>query len=190
MTGEDSSELDGLVDRLLVTRAGAGYDRMRGQALEDLLAAGKAGHEAVVRRLGSTDYPRPLIRILPMFGLDESVAVLADVLYRPDIDSVLRTAAADALSTHPSAKAMDMLIEALESTDMATVSAAAAGLADRGDANAVPFLIRRSQLATETPGDVDASLLVAAAERLRQASQDGHRTGIGFVGDVLNLEPE
>lgn len=131
MTRPDSPDLDALIDRLLITRAGAGYDRMRGQALAELLAAGEPGHAAVVERLESSDNPRPLIRILPMFGLEETVPVLAAVLQRPDADSVLLAAAADALAAHPSPAADDALVEAAASGSRHVAEAARAAMADR-----------------------------------------------------------
>lgn len=103
MSGADATEgssvdLDELIDRLLVTRAGAGYDRMRGEALAALLEAGEDGHRAIVDRMASEGPSRRLIRVLPMFELDETIPVLTDVLYSDDADATLQAAAADALA--------------------------------------------------------------------------------------------
>ena len=75
--------------------------------------------------------PRPRIRILPMFGLEETVPVLAAVLQRPGADAVLLAAAADALAAHPSPAADDALVEAAASGSQHVAEAAPATMADR-----------------------------------------------------------
>ncbi len=124
----DGPDLEELVDQLQATRAGAGYDQLRGQALADLLAAGQAGHDAVLARLQAGSYPANLLRALPLFENEESVPVIAELVHADD--AVLAGTAAAALAEHPSPLAREAFAEALRSPREATAQAALDALAE------------------------------------------------------------
>ncbi len=147
----DGPDLEELVDRLQATRAGAGYDQLRGEALADLLAVGQAGHDAVLARLEAGGYPGNLLRALPLFERDESVPPIAEMV-RSD-DAVLAGKAAAALAQHPSPLARDALVAALTSGSPETAATAATALAERGDPTSLPDLAAAQ--ATADPAAVE-----------------------------------
>jgi HEAT repeat protein len=127
--------IDELIEDLLIPNAGAGYDQIRGSAVEGLLSIGRPAHEVLLARANAEDPPVRVLQVLPEFGDESSVPVLGRAL--ADAPSPTTVVAADALARHPADSALDILIAALSSTREQTVKSAIVGLRLRGDGRAV-----------------------------------------------------
>lgn len=122
---------------LLCTPFGSGaHAREREQAGQWLLAHADVAHPRLLEllALGASSNPFAIVELLPRFGRDESVIVLATLLSSGS--ATLQHAAGQALARHPSNAAKSALLHALKSEQAATVVAAADGVLARGDPDA------------------------------------------------------
>lgn len=129
MTGSPSPELDALLSDLLLPNAGPAYDEIRGRALDRLLEIGDEAHDRILA-MADVDDPLPqVLAVLPEFGRESSVPVLARALHRA-ADPTTVTAGA-ALADHPSPEAEVALVAALDADRDQTVRSAELGLERR-----------------------------------------------------------
>jgi len=130
------AEQSGVSDRIALLSAPFGDEaglRERERAAHYLLEHADAAYPELVLLLESGDAANSfaIIELLPRFGRESSVSVLARLL--EDGDELVAPASAHALADHSQASAHHALIAALESSRSATVAAAADALARRGE---------------------------------------------------------
>jgi HEAT repeat protein len=118
--------------------------RERNSAIEYLVQHADEAYPRIVAEIDARPFALDapaLIQVLPLFGRDDSVDLLQRILASGD-DRVCR-AAGEALGRHPSERASDALLRALDSENPQTRIGAAIGLGRRGDISACEPLERR-----------------------------------------------
>lgn len=129
------------------------------QAVQYLLDHAAQAHSRLLGLLQSERATNPyaVIEILPRFGLQESVPILAELMARGPTN--LCQASAQALAVHPLDDAREALIRGLSLARKDVVIAAADGLMSRGDAMACPAL---KKLLTHPDPDLRYHVIQAA----------------------------
>lgn len=132
-TERDTRDLERNIGLLCSPFGGDAHAREREQAAQWLLAHADVAHARLVELLttGTSTNPAAIAALLPRFGRDESVIVLARLLESES--AALRHAAGQALAQHPSTAAKTALQQAMKSKQPAALVAAADGLMARGD---------------------------------------------------------
>jgi HEAT repeat protein len=121
--------------------------RERRAAIEYLVQHADESYPRILAEIESRPFALDapaLIQVLPMFGREDSVDLLERILSSGD-DRVCR-AAGEALGRHPSARALDALLLALESENRQTRIGAAIGLGRRGDDSVCETLARKTSV--------------------------------------------
>jgi len=117
------------------------HRRARQRAINFLLAHADESHPRLLAALRANptalDAPS-IIEVLPLFGREESVPLLEEIMSRGD--EYASRSAGVALGQHPSPSALESLLRGLESHSNETLIAAADGLAARGDGSACEAL--------------------------------------------------
>lgn len=134
----DTAEIDRQIQRLLAPSGDVQYRRVRGEALEWLLAHAA---DAYPRLLGVVEVPEPpalAMLALAEFQREDAVPVLERILHEGADPTVV--IAGSALAHLRSASARSALERALHDTRDQVVASAADALGERGDADACAAL--------------------------------------------------
>lgn len=136
MTNGDALALQDRIALLSSPLGDAASLREREAAAQYLLEHADAAYPVLISRLasGGGNNPLAIIEMLPRFGREESIPVIAKWLGTGD--ELLAPVSAQALAAHPQASAQQTLLDALRSINPLTVAAAADALAIRGEPEA------------------------------------------------------
>jgi HEAT repeat protein len=172
MANGDALALEDRIALLSSPLGDAASLRERDAAAQYLLEHADAAYPELLRRLASGGGSNPLaiIALLPRFGREASIPVLAQWLGGGD--ELVAPVSARALAEHPQASALQALLAALGSTHAMTAIAAADALAGRGQPDACTGL-------RDAMGHADAQVryhLVQAAASLHCLSVDELRS--------------